>query len=381
MTELNAEANNGVVNGAATHEVNGEAEVLPFANLGADVTTAPAQDAAAINVPPATGRNGSAPESSAEAPLGTAKSSPANGSSANAREEPAPQPMNGSAPPAAQAADRSKDSGDREVQVADIKKGQLDARGEKIDFVFFRRRDFVIYRSGGKILVQYADQEATAKNQISNTAELLPLRGRLQYLVKDMAAPTAYHWQIAEALRLGLDGQKDAAKSTLQAAIDDINATRLRKGRTAYLVYAGAMVLGALAMLCGVAGTIWFGWQATPDQVAKGLKHLMMATGSGAMGALLSTAIALRARTVATDLDLKSNAVDSAVRIMIGVISAAVLYLVLDSNLLDEVKVQGVTLKPDINWKVALLVGFAAGFMERLVPDLLEKKLAPAMAK
>jgi len=240
--------------------------------------------------------------------------------------------------------------------------------------------------SGDMVIVELTRWPTSTRGAIGRVSEVLGDIDKpgvdTEIIIRKWGIPDAHsNDAIAEALRLGLDGQKDAAKSTLQAAIDDINATRLRKGRTAYLVYAGAMVLGALAMLCGVAGTIWFGWQATPDQVAKGLKHLMMATGSGAMGALLSTAIALRARTVATDLDLKSNAVDSAVRIMIGVISAAVLYLVLDSNLLDEVKVQGVTLKPDINWKVALLVGFAAGFMERLVPDLLEKKLAPAMAK
>jgi hypothetical protein len=153
------------------------------------------------------------------------------------------------------------------------------------------------------------------------------------------------------------------------------------EGRTHYLTYAGGVVILAVALLCAAAAALWFIWHTTPDQVASGLHYLMMATGSGAMGAMLSTAIALRARTVATDVDLKSNAVDSAVRIMIGVISAAALYLILDSNLLDDVKVGATTLKPELDWKLALLVGFAAGFLERLLPDLLEKKLAPAIAK
>jgi hypothetical protein len=104
-----------------------------------------------------------------------------------------------------------------------------------------------------------------------------------------------------------------------------------------------------------------------------------MATTSGAGGALLSTAIALRARSVAIDGDVLSNAVDSTVRIMIGVISAAVLFLMLSSNLLPNVSVAAMPVfKPEsITWKIALLIGFAAGFLERLVPDLLEKRLAP----
>ena len=340
MPELNAQANGSAANGASAHELNGATNPALFSNIEIDQSAAPTEDATT----PSTGRNS----------------------------QPGETPVVQQEPKTTSAAD---------VRVADIRKNQQDCRGEKIDFVFYRRREFAIYRSGGKILVQYSDDETVAKAQVANTAELLPLRGRLQYLVKDMTAPNAYHWQIAEALRLGLDGQKDAAKSTLQGAIDHIIARRVSEGRTHYLTYAGGVVILAVATLCAAAAALWFIWHTTPDQIASGLNYLMMATGSGAMGAMLSTAIALRARTVATDVDLKSNAVDSAVRIMIGVISAAALYLILDSNLLDDVKVGATTLKPDLNWKLALLVGFAAGFLERLLPDLLEKKLAPALAK
>jgi hypothetical protein len=69
---------------------------------------------------------------------------------------------------------------------------------------------------------------------------------------------------------------------------------------------------------------------------------------------------------------------------MIGVISAAVLYVMLDSNLLDSfsVSVKAFAKNPsDQIWELALLTGFSAGFLERLVPNLLENKLAPAMVK
>ena len=109
----------------------------------------------------------------------------------------------------------------------------------------------------------------------------------------------------------------------------------------------------------------------------------MLATGSGAMGAMLSTAIALRDRTVGTD-GWKSNGVDSATRIMIGVISAALLYTLLESNLLStfSVSIDQLTKNQSAQiWNVALVVGFLAGFLERLVPNLLEKKVAPAIVK
>jgi hypothetical protein len=266
------------------------------------------------------------------------------------------------------------------VKVADVRKNRTDCRGEKIEFVFFRRKDYVIYRSGSKIFVHYADDEKKASEQVANTAELLPLRGRLQYLVKDMEAPQAYHWQIAEAFRLGLDGQKDAAKNILEDAISNILAKRVSKGRMAYIFYAGLAAL--LVVVAAGAAAIWCPvFAAVAQGTDTSLTPLLLATASGAMGALLSTAIALRARTVATEGDFSSNVVDSAVRILIGVISAAALYLLLDSNLLKGLSLTPEALGPGRIWQIALLAGFVAGFLERLVPDLLENKVAPALAK
>jgi hypothetical protein len=282
------------------------------------------------------------------------------------------QPADGAAAPAA---DTSAEPDFGDTRVVDIRKGQPDCRGEKVEFVYVRRRNcFAIYRSSGRILVQYADDENEARKQVANIAELLPLRDRLQYLVSDLESPHAYQWQIAESLRLGLDGQREAAKHTMQLAIDNILAMRVSQGRTTYLLYAGLSVILVIALLGAITAAIVL----IKGNPGLDLDHLMQATGSGAMGALLSTAIALRARTLATDGSWKSNIVDSAARIMIGVISGAILYLFLASGLGGSLSLPDA---PDKAWKLVLLAGFLAGFLERLVPDLLENKLAPAVAK
>ena len=322
MTELNAEANNGVVNGAATHEVNGEAEVLHFPRLETDAAAASSQ----VKRPVRSATHGAG----------------------------VPQSTNA-----------------RKLRVVDIRKNQTDCRGEPIDFVFFRRAQYAIYSSNGRIMVHYADDDTVAKTQSANIADLLPLRDRLQYLVGGLEDSHSNEWQIAESLRLGLEGQKDAAKTTMQTAIDHINAMRMRKGRITYLV---AALITTAVLLSWDAGAAIV-WKSSLDV----LSDLMLATGSGAIGALLFMAIALRARTVATDGDLISNFVDSAVRILIGVICAGVLYLLLATNVLSLFTIGGKTLtESDITWQIAVLIGFAAGYLERLVPDLLEKKLAPA---
>jgi hypothetical protein len=59
-------------------------------------------------------------------------------------------------------------------------------------------------------------------------------------------------------------------------------------------------------------------------------------------------------------------------------ISAAVLFLLLNSGIIANISAGGVPLTgSDMNWQVALIIGFAAGFLERLVPDLLEKRAPP----
>jgi len=344
---------------ASPHGMNGSYKGLRFAIVG---DSAPCEQNATVITHPSTPTGDTVAGGSwpAPAPEGAASKTGAAGPSAQA----APTPE----PPASV------------IRVYDIRKGQQDNRGETIDLVFFKRPEFAIYQSGGKILVQYADDEALAKEQIAKIAELLPLKDRLQYLVQNMDQPERYHWQIAESLRLGLYGQKDPAKNIMQGAIDDINAMRLRNGRVSYLVatliFVTFIVLVAFITSIAIHGS-WFAQIESshkPDFL-----RLDLAVASGAVGALFSCVWQLRARTVATDGDILSNAVDSLARIVIGMVSAVALLLVIISDFTG--KIAPIVSDPLLDWKSVLVVGLLAGFVERLVPDLLEKRLAPIASR
>ena len=82
----------------------------------------------------------------------------------------------------------------------------------------------------------------------------------------------------------------------------------------------------------------------------------------------------MRAKTVATEGDDTSVRVDAKLRVLIGVISAGVLYLLLATGVLSQLKIGELSFAAGaIAWQLALLIGFASGFLERLVPDILEK--------
>ena len=340
---------------ASPHAMNGSYKGLRFA-IVAD--SAPCEQNATVIVHPSTPKGDTVAGESRPAPLAQGAASTTGAAGPSAQAAPTPEP----------------------IRVYDIRKGQQDNRGETIDLVFFKRPEFAIYQSGGKILVQYADDEALAKQQIAKIAELLPLKDRLQYLVQNMDRPKRYHWQIAESLRLGLYGQKEPAKNIMQGAIDDINATRLRNGRVSYLVatliFVTFIVSVAFVTSIAIHGS-WF------DQIESSHKpdflRLDLAVASGAVGALFSCVWQLRARTVATDGDILSNAVDSLARIVIGMVSAVALLLIIISDFTG--KIAPIVSDPLLDWKSVLVVGLLAGFVERLVPDLLEKKLAPIASR
>lgn len=277
------------------------------------------------------------------------------------------------------------------ISVQAIVRGAVDGRGEAIDYVFFKRPEqYAIYRAEDKVIVQFSDNSTDATEQIKSIAELLPLRNKLQYLARALYDATetrgsglsgqrtdCYVVQVADAIRLGLEKRQDMGKEILQGAIENATLLIERRGRLCHIKAAAIAVLWSLVCLGVIALAVWalgrsLGWTLDNAIVGK----VLVACCGGAVGALLSIAIGIRNRTVTIEADPTGNAVEAYVRICIGVISAVVVSLMLTSGLITLGL--GTT---QTNWELVLLIGFAGGFLERLVPDLLEKsaaRMAPA---
>ena len=159
------------------------------------------------------------------------------------------------------------------------------------------------------------------------------------------------------------------------------NATEERAclGRQFYMISAGAVAAVLALILMGIGGNLTGGATQTG--------MLLLSSGAGALGAVLSIFIALRNRTVAPDQDWQTNIIDGAARIGIGVISAFALHLLLTSGFLTNAIAGGFTLTENgagttgVSIKSRLEIRFAGricrGFLERMVPDLLEKSRPP----
>lgn len=259
--------------------------------------------------------------------------------------------------------------------------GGVDSVGRPIDDVYFKRANYAIYCShfegDRRVLVQYADAAELADKQIVDVALLIPLRNRLQAMLSYIAPDdrNRYFSQIAEAFRLGLEKNGEVAKQIIESAIQDVQLIRSANGRNLYIKKAYPYVAVSSGVFLVVSCLLLYFAAADFSKAMSPMAHLLMAASAGSLGALLSIAISVRARTVSIDGDDKSIAADALLRILIGFVSAGVLYLLLNAGILANVQVGEMKFSAGaISWQFALILGFAAGFLERLVPDLLEKK-------
>src|SRR6266446_5657535 len=141
---------------------------------------------------------------------------------------------------------------------------------------------------------------------------------------------------------------------------------RAARGRFQYLKWS----YGSAAVLIGL---LFVASRFYPFQEAS--SNLWLAAKAGLIGAAFSIALAIRGRTVALDTDLLDNVTDGTLRLLIGIISAGVLLLLFGSGILPTFKIGDAEFSGmDLTWQRVLVIGFVGGFMERLVPDLLEKK-------
>ncbi|HEY5070401.1 MAG TPA: hypothetical protein VII63_00075 [Caulobacteraceae bacterium] len=267
------------------------------------------------------------------------------------------------------------------MKVSEINATALDAAGIRIEEVYAKYDPvYAVYRTAERVLVHFSDDADQEKTQRTALASLSPIRGEINGLIdgwRTSKKPQLYsrsrrfERRVADALVVALEGDMADAILVLQAVKIDLMDERVSIGRFQYLKFASATAcatLLAIIVLHGLLGAIFNAKYSDDD------KLILFSAAVGAVGAFFSIAIAIRNRSVQTDLHARDNAADAILRILIGVIAAPVLIALLRSNAVSmkigNTELQAVTIA---TWGPTVMVSFLAGFMERLVGDLLTK--------
>jgi hypothetical protein len=263
-----------------------------------------------------------------------------------------------------------------------LRTGERDLAERNVLEIYYKAPPrFAIYRTDARVAVQYADQCALADTQRSNMAALNSTRSQIAGLIDgweksryqsfaDRAA--RYNARVAAALNQCLEGDGLSAKSTLEDIKADVLAERASWGRFQYLL--GALLVAVL--YCAIFWLIKDFFYPPPSST----HNLWLAARAGTVGAFFSIAMNIQNRKILTDLHARDNLADSALRITIGCIGAGVLLCLLQSGLLPTANFGATPLTgKSLGWDVVVVMGFIAGFTERLVPNIVDK-MAPQAA-
>jgi hypothetical protein len=262
-------------------------------------------------------------------------------------------------------------------KVSDLKVDGKDPADSKVERIYARHdKVYAVYRTRERVAVLYADDPALEQAQRTQLAPLNPLRGEINGLIDgwhvsakytDQANAARFDRRVADALVMAFENDSANAILVLQATKQELIEERTSRARFLYL-----LVACLTAMFWVVA--LWI----SKDFFWKEVTHsLWLAGRAGAVGAFFSIASAVRSRTILTDLRWRDNAADAFLRVTIGVIASVLFICILQSGVTDF-QVGQVTAKQGGNysWLLVIVLGFLAGFSERLVPDLLAKSLA-----
>jgi hypothetical protein len=289
---------------------------------------------------------------------------------------------------------------------------ELDKLGNLVQEILWLGTNYAIYRSNKGVYVHFSNCQEEEKNQRKKFTAIAPELCELRYLTTELA--TRAHWwrsairwpgrsapeaggpsassdrkyalfehNMGQALMLRLEDEanpaeadpakpnpaNEIAKQALAMAVQRVtNDNTIR-----YLI--ACLACGAVLIAIGFA-LFWLMTFFGPD--ATKWNFYVVAGMFGAIGAVFSIATRLQALELKPCHQSNMNYWMSAIRVGMGVVAAIVLLLLFASTTVGQTIVKqliGSDMTNGVPWETAAILGFIAGFAERLVPNLLHQTI------
>ena len=290
-----------------------------------------------------------------------------------------------------------------DIKVSDIRRDGMDEADNKIECVYFRSKpEYAVYRTEKRVCVHFADDDGEEKRQRRDLSRLTPLRGQINTLIDgwrtagdnpseridppsrayrffssiwrwmcgskrresdDKKRAERYDRRVADAIVTALHNDVDTALALLAAVKNDIISERISIARGSYLWLTFLVSLFLILFVWGFP-------RVFPAASVGSAQQIWIGLAGGTVGTFYSIAIGLRGRHLVIDLQNRENVADALLRVLIGTLSGGLVICLLLTGLvsLQAVDLIGADPKKDI---LTFVIGFIAGFFERLVPNML----------
>lgn len=282
--------------------------------------------------------------------------------------------------------------GNGRIEVDRLKVGDRDRAGRIIKQIYHTYSNrWIIYKTHD-VFVEIDDRlekenEEEYKRLIRNVGEVGDLRAEINHLLHDWPERDSHDEAVAAAMAQVLSHSVQLSRTTLTRTLDQIRLAQGRRGRVQYFSFS-LPVAAVGIVLSGVITFVFTKYriqlQGTfPPGIINQINYALLAANSGIIGALFSISVSIRQRLTGFDADRTNNIVDCALRLLIGSISGGILFIMLTSGLLPDLKVGEIDFSKiggnsKDAWHAAVVTGFVAGFAERLVPGLLSRSARAA---
>jgi hypothetical protein len=273
----------------------------------------------------------------------------------------------------------------------DLKKDKQDNLGNTVRDILWRQKNYAIYRTDKGVYVHFSDCPKEETDQRSRFTEICPELCELRYLTAQMRGwnwrpgfsgrprLTLYDNNMAQALMLMMENKIDPAKhiaqQTLAMAVRRVTADNTIRYVRACLVCAGVLITMGLVAFWALSRI------GHPE--ATEWRPYLVGGMFGVAGAVFSIVTRLEAFRLKPCDESRMNYWMSAVRVLMGFMSAIALLLFTDtllSDMLGKLIGSGKHITDPIGadtqrvlWQAVAMLGFVAGFAERLIPQIVRQ--------